>query len=200
MVFLSERSSPGRADHPAAAAAVPAARSPGLEPRAEALAVRRLAGGGGERGGGERQREEGDGARDPNPQPRSQRSLPGAGPALVSARCCRRRRYCSPPGCSQQPHHSRRRRTAKPLSRRPPRFSLAVSSSQTASEKGEGERSLGVRADSRSRSAARGERGRAGRGLWERRGELEGAPGAGPGSGTNFRARVFPHQSLGARG
>lgn len=41
------------------------------------------------------------------------------------------------------PHHSRRRRTAKPLSLvSPSRFSLTVSSSQTAGEKGEGERRL----------------------------------------------------------
>lgn len=150
--------------HPAAAAAVPAARSPGLEPRAEALGVRRLAGEGGEPGGGERQREEADGARDPKPQPRAQRSLPGAAPALVPARCRRRRRrrYCSPPRCSQLPITADADARPSPSPAAPSRSPLAVSSSQPASEKGEGERSLGVPADSRSRSAARGERGRAG--------------------------------------
>lgn len=40
----------------------------------------------------------GTGARDPNSQSRSQRSLPGGAPTLVSAPSCRRRRgYCSPP-------------------------------------------------------------------------------------------------------
>lgn len=37
-------------------------------------------------------------------------------------------------------------------------------------------------------------------GEWGRRGELEGAPGPGPESWDNFRARVFLHGSLGARG
>lgn len=44
----------------------------------------------------------GTGARDPNLQPRSQRSLPGGAPTLGLAPSCRRR-YCSPPRCSQLP-------------------------------------------------------------------------------------------------
>lgn len=123
VVFLSGSSSPGRAGHPATAAAVPAARSPGLDPRAEALGARTqppplrgLAGGGGEPGGGERQQEAGDGGA------RSQSAAQiTAQPAGLSAGS----RVCSelppPPlllaaSLLPAPHSSRRRRTAKPLS------------------------------------------------------------------------------------
>lgn len=131
---------------------------------------KRSAFGGSQAEEGSREEENGRGRRGtgreiPNPQPRSQRSLPGAAPALVSAPCCRRRRYCSPPGCSQLPITADADAQPSPSLVAPSRFSLAVSSSQTASEKGEGERSLGVPADSRSRNAARGGEGAGGEGV-----------------------------------
>lgn len=84
------------------------------------------------------------GARDPNPQPRSQRSLPGVAPALVSALSCGRRRYCSLRSCSGFPITADANAPPSPTLVSPSLFSLATSSSQTASERGEGERSIRV--------------------------------------------------------
>ncbi|XP_023502021.2 basic salivary proline-rich protein 2-like [Equus caballus] len=129
-----------------------ARRDQSREQRRSALGTppppRGLAGGGGEPGGGERQREEGDGGA----RSRSATQIT-AQPAGRSAGSCGCSELPPPPlllAASRlpAPHHRRRRRTAKPLSRvSPSRFSRAVSSSQTASEKGEGERSLGVQDD-----------------------------------------------------
>lgn len=119
VVFLSESSSPGLAGRPAAAAAVHAARSPGLEPRAEALGVRRLAGGGGE--AGRRRTAAGGGGRGARSQSAAQITAQPAGSSAGSRVCS----VLPPPPLLlaawllPAPHHSRRRRTAKPLSRRP---------------------------------------------------------------------------------
>lgn len=66
-------------------------------------------------------------ARDPNPQPRSQRSLPGGAPALVCAPSCRRRRYCSAPGCSQLPITADADARPSPSLSSPPLPSLSLS-------------------------------------------------------------------------
>lgn len=153
-VFLCGCSCPARADHPAAAAADLAARSPGLEQRAEQRrSGRRRCHGGSQAEEGSREEENGSGrrgtgARDPNLQPRLQRSLPGEAPTLQSAPSLPLPPLLLTASLLPAPHRSRRRRTAKPLSLVSlSRFSLAVSSSQTAREKGEGEKNLGVRDD-----------------------------------------------------
>ncbi|XP_053058513.1 proline-rich protein 36-like [Acinonyx jubatus] len=168
VVFRSERSSPERAGHPAAAAAaVPAARALGLEPRAEALGVRGARRR--RRGAGRRRAAAGGGGRGASSQSEAQITAQPAGSSAGSPVCSvppppPRRRYCSPPRCSQLPITADADAQPSPSLVAPSRFSLAVSSSQTASEKGEGERSLGVRADSRSRSAAQGGEGAGGEG------------------------------------
>lgn len=111
---------------------------------------RGVAGGGGEPGGGERQREEGHGGA--RSQSAAQITAQPAGRSAGS-RVCSELQPPPPPlllaaWLLPAPHHSRRRRSAKPLSLiSPSRFSLAVSSSQTASAEGEGERSPGARDD-----------------------------------------------------
>lgn len=117
---------------------MPSARSLGLEPRAEALGARDAAAAAAAAGSqaeeGSREEENGSGrrdteARDPNPQPRSQRSLPGGAPALVSAPSCsrRRRRYCSLPGCSRLPITADADARPSPSLSSPPVASLSLS-------------------------------------------------------------------------
>lgn len=199
VVFLSERSSPGLAGRPAAAAAVHAARSPGLEPRAEALGVRRLA----TRRRGSREEENGSGRRgtgreipirspDHSAACREQRRLSCLLRAAAAAATARR--LAAPSSPSQPtPTHSQ-----TPLSSPPLAFLSLSPPPKPRAKRARGREAL-ASGPTRDLGAPRGG-GAEGRGLWERRCELEGAPGAGPGSWTNFRARVFPHRSLGARG
>lgn len=96
-------------------------RAWGREPRRSGRRRRRrrrrgFAGGGGERGGGE-----GLGERDPNPQPGSQRSLPGGVRALRSAPSCNRAATAHRLAAPRVPHHRRRRRTTGSLSSPPSR-------------------------------------------------------------------------------
>lgn len=178
MVFLSRRSCPGRAGHPAAAAAAElTARSPpALEPQAEAR--------GGPRSGRRPPAAATTGARRPRRVAGRRRTAAGGGGrgraipicSPDHSAACREERLLS--GWLRAAAAATARRLAAPSSPSQPtpthgqalsllspsRFSLAVSSSQTAREKGEGESSSSVRADWRSLSAGARERGRAGRG------------------------------------
>lgn len=80
----------------------------------------------------------GTGARDPNTQPRSQRSLPGGAPTLGLAPSCRRcrRRYCSPPRCSQRPITADADARPSPSLSSPPLASLSLSPPPKPREKG----------------------------------------------------------------
>lgn len=118
----------------------------------------------------------GTGARDPNPQSRSQRSLPGGAPTLVSAPSCRRRRYCSPPRCSKLSITADADARTSPSPSSPPLASLGVSSS-TAREKGEMEkRASGMTSDLGAR----------------RRGEGAGKEGGCEGGAAGWRALPAP--------
>lgn len=187
---------------------MPAARALGLEPRAEALGVRGARWR--RRGAGRRRAAAGGGGRGASSQSEAQITAQPAGSSAGSPVCS----VPPPPPRRRRPAAATARRLAAPSSpsRPTPTHSQAPLSSPPLAflSLSPPPKPRAKRAKGREASASgltrdlgaprRGERGRAGRGLWERRGELEGAPGAGPGSWTNFRARVFPHQSLGARG